>query len=171
MAENVAITAGSGTTIATDDCTINAVAVQVQRIKAGWGADSVYNDPAIAAPLPTQGTIETSQMSNLGTIITPLFVSINVSTSGDNSLIAAVTSKKIRVLAYSLVCDAAVAVRWYSGLAGTALSGAMSFGANGGISAPFSPVGHFETAAATLLNLNLSSAVGVRGHLVYATIA
>lgn len=31
MADNVAITAGSGTTVATDERTINAVAVQIQR--------------------------------------------------------------------------------------------------------------------------------------------
>lgn len=32
MADNVAITAGSGTTVGTDERTINAVAVQVQRV-------------------------------------------------------------------------------------------------------------------------------------------
>jgi hypothetical protein len=32
MADNVAITAGSGTTVATDERTVNSVAVQVQRV-------------------------------------------------------------------------------------------------------------------------------------------
>lgn len=42
MADNVAITAGSGTTVATDELTINAVAAQVQRVKNVLGADGTY---------------------------------------------------------------------------------------------------------------------------------
>lgn len=42
MADNVAITAGSGTTIGTDERTINAVAVQVQRMDE-QGATSLAN--------------------------------------------------------------------------------------------------------------------------------
>lgn len=42
MADNVAITAGAGTTVATDELTINAVAVQVQRVKHALGADGTY---------------------------------------------------------------------------------------------------------------------------------
>lgn len=170
MAENVQITAGSGTTIATDDCTINATAVQVQRVKTGWGADSVYNDPAIATPVPVQNTLETSQMSSVGTIVTPKFGVINVSSSGDTQLVATDSSHKIRVLNYSLVCDGAVAVKFTKGNAGTAMTGAMSFAANGGISAPFSPAGHFETDTTHDLTINLSAAVGVRGHFSYVLI-
>lgn len=54
MADHVAVTAGSGTTIATDECTVAAALVQVQRVKAGWGADGAYNDPSESAPLPVQ---------------------------------------------------------------------------------------------------------------------
>lgn len=170
MGENVQITAGSGTTIATDDCTVNAVAVQVQRVKAGWGADSVYNDPSISQPIPVQNTLESSQMSNLGTLITPKFLSINTSSSGDTALVSTDSVHKIRVLAYSLVCDSAVAVKFTKGSAGTAVTGAMSFAANGGISAAYCPVGHFETDTTHDLTLNLSAAVGVRGHLTYVLI-
>ena len=115
MAENVSITAGSGTVIATDDCTVNAVAVQVQRVKAGWGGDSVYNDPAVAAPVPVQNTLESSQASNLGTIVTPKFGVINTSASGDTQLVATDSAHKIRVVDYTLVCDGAVAVKFTKG--------------------------------------------------------
>lgn len=54
MAENVNITSGTGTTVSTDEVTINAVLVQVQRVKNGWGADNFYNDVSFATPLPTQ---------------------------------------------------------------------------------------------------------------------
>ena len=165
MADNVAITAGSGTTIATDDI---GSGVQVQRVKPVWGADGTGTDTQVAQPLPVQATIESSQMSNVGTIVTPKFASINISSSGDNSIVAAVTSKKIRVLSYVIVADAAVAAKFRSGT--TDLMGAASLAANGGVAAPFNPVGQFETAATTALNLNLASAVGVRGHLTYVEI-
>lgn len=42
MADNVAITAGSGTTVGTDERTINAVAVQVQRVDE-QGATAIAN--------------------------------------------------------------------------------------------------------------------------------
>lgn len=168
MVDNVLITQGSGTIVATDDV---GAGVQVQRVKVTSGPDGTANDAQVASPLPVTNSIESSQMTNLGVVITPLFAVINTSSTGNTALVAAVTSKKIRVLAYTLVCDAAVAVKFTSGAGGTDLTGAMSFAANGGASAPFSQLGHFETAAATALVLNLGAAVGVRGHLVYATIA
>lgn len=56
MADNVAIDPGSAPSvnIASDEVTIGGAAVQVQRIKAGWGADGAFNDPSVATPLPTQ---------------------------------------------------------------------------------------------------------------------
>jgi hypothetical protein len=53
MADNVAITAGSGTTIAADDV---GAGVLVQRVKATWGPDGTANDTDVATgkPLPTQ---------------------------------------------------------------------------------------------------------------------
>ena len=42
MADNVAITAGSGTTIATENLTINSTAAQVQQVKAVFGALDTY---------------------------------------------------------------------------------------------------------------------------------
>jgi hypothetical protein len=100
---------------------------------------------------------------------TILFASIDVAASGDNTIVAASPGNKCKVLSYSLVCDGTVATRWKSG-AGTNLSGAMSFVANTGIAPPsFAPAeGHlFETAVNTALVLNLSAAIGVRGHMSY----
>lgn len=169
MAENVSITAGSGTVISTDDCTVNAVAVQVQRVKAGWGADGTYNDPSVASPVPSQSTVESSQMTAAGVVLTPLFAPININTSGDNTIVASPGAKVLRVLSYVLVADGAVAVKW-GDTTPQYTSGAMSLAANGGVSAPFSPVGHVQTASAKGIVLNLSGAVGVRGHLTYISI-
>lgn len=49
MTDNVAITPGSGATIAADDI---GGGVLVQRVKATWGADGVANDVSAADPLP-----------------------------------------------------------------------------------------------------------------------
>lgn len=167
MADNVAITAGSGTTIATDDI---GSGVQVQRVKPVWGADGTGTDTQISNPLPVQGTIESSQASNLGTIVTPKYGVINTSASGDTQLVATDSSHKIRVVDYTLVCDGAVAVKFTKGNSGIAMTGAMSFAANGGIAKGFNPWGLFETDTTHDLTINLSAAVGVRGHFTYVLI-
>lgn len=50
MADNVPITAGSGTSIASDD----VGGVQYQRVKVTWGADATANDTQITKPLPVE---------------------------------------------------------------------------------------------------------------------
>lgn len=96
-----------------------------------------------------------------------LFAVIDAASSGDNTIVAAISGQKIRVLSYTLLCNAATLVRFESGAGGTALTGQMSFDATGGVSVPFSPVGHFETASGSLLNLELSAANQVSGHITY----
>lgn len=95
---------------------------------------------------------------------------VSAANSGDNTLIAAVSNNKIRVLAVLLVAAGAVGVRFESAAGGTALTGVMSLAANGGFVMPFNPVGWFETLASQLLNLELSGAVQVSGVVVYQEI-
>lgn len=97
----------------------------------------------------------------------PKFAIISGASSGNNTLVAAVTGKKIRVLSYALVAAGAVTVRFESGADGTALSGVMSLAANGGLACAFNEGGWFETAAGVLLNMELGGAVQVSGHLTY----
>lgn len=111
--------------------------------------------------------LETSAIYAAGTACTPKFAVIDNASSGDNTLVAAVTSKKIRVLQAALVATAAVNVRFESGAGGTALTGVINLAANGGFVLPFSPIGWFETASNTLLNLELSGATSVDGVLAY----
>lgn len=102
--------------------------------------------------------------------LTPLFAAISASSNGNNTIVAAVTGKKIRVLAYNLMSNGTVNAKFQSGAGGTDLTGLKYFVANTGIVAPFNPVGWFETAAATLLNVNLSAGVAVGGEVVYITV-
>lgn len=115
-------------------------------------------------------SLDTSAIMNDTTSLTPKFVAINATTNGDNTIVSAVASKKIRVLSYTLVADAAVGCAFEDGAGGTELSGQMAFAANGGVSVPFSPVGHFETTANTLLNLETDAVANVRGHLCYVEV-
>jgi hypothetical protein len=121
---------------------------------AGMSPLSVYHD--------------TNKITNDGVLLTPKYAKIAASSSGNNTLVAAVASKKIRVLAYNIMAAAAVNAKFQDGAGGTDLTGLKYFDAAGaGISVGYNPVGWFETTANTLLNLNLSGAQAVGGELVY----
>lgn len=114
---------------------------------------------------------ETSTIYQNGTARTPAFAIIDAAGSGDNTLLAAQgASNKIRVHQLYLVAAGTVNVRFESGAAGTALSGQMNLVANTGFVLPYSPIGWFETAANTLLNLELSAAVSVDGGFAYTVV-
>ena len=93
---------------------------------------------------------------------------IDAASSGDNTLVAAVSGKKIRVLAlFITMTGTLVTIRCEDGADGTALTGQMGPTAGQTIVLPFNPVGWFETSAATLLNMELSGAQSVDGALTY----
>jgi hypothetical protein len=115
--------------------------------------------------------LRTDAMNAGGTsLLTPKFAVIDAASSGDNTLVAAVASKKIRVLAVMLIAAGSVIVRFESGAGGTALTGQMELVAQAGFTLPFNPVGWFETAVNTLLNLELNAAISVDGCLVYVEV-
>ena len=93
---------------------------------------------------------------------------IDAASSGNNTLVAAVSGKKIRVLAlFITMTGTLVTIRFEDGAGGTALTGQMGPTAGQPIVLPFSPVGWFETSDATLLNMELSGAQSVDGALTY----
>lgn len=117
-------------------------------------------------PGPVALRSDTIYQGTVGSV--PKFAVIAAAGNGDNTLVAAVTGKKIRVLAGSLtMTGTAVTIRFESGAGGTALTGQMTPLQGTTIELPFSPVGHFETAAGALLNLELGGAQSVAGWLVY----
>ncbi len=93
---------------------------------------------------------------------------LNETTAASNEIVAAVSGAKIVVTGYTIVCGAAETVTWQSsGSSDTAISGDMQFAANGGISAPYHPDGHFETATGEALDLLQAGAADVSGHVTY----
>lgn len=101
----------------------------------------------------------------------PKFAIIDAAGNGDNTIVAAVASKKIRVLALHLTMTGTlVTIRFESAAGGTALTGQMQPLAGNSITLPFNPVGWFETVAGDLLNMELGGAQSVDGCLVYVEV-
>ncbi len=168
MADNVTCNPGSGgSVIATDEIS----SVHHTLVKVEWGPADTANQTSTSLPLPVQAVQDTAKMSNGGTLVTPVFAKIAASSSGDNTIVAAAgASNKIRVLAVQLVANGTVNVKWQSGAAGTDLTGLAYLVANTGYVLPHNPLGWFETAANTLLNLNLSAAIAVGGSITYIVV-
>ena len=92
------------------------------------------------------------------------FASISTAASGATQLVAAQGGAlKIKVVSYVIVASSAVSAKFQS--SSTDLTGAMSLAASGGVAAPSGSSHWFETAANQALNINLSGAVQVSGHL------
>ncbi len=106
--------------------------------------------------------------------LTIKYAAIAAATNGNNTLVAAVTAKKIRVLALVLVAGAAGNIYFESAVGGTVIFGGstnkIQLAANGILVLPFNAAGWFETAVAALLNLNASSTGPFSGGLVYEEI-
>ncbi|NOY41184.1 MAG: hypothetical protein GXP26_05025 [Planctomycetes bacterium] len=92
------------------------------------------------------------------------FAKIDASTSGDNTLVAAVSGKQLRLLGLVLVASGAVSVQLKSG--STEISGPMALATNG-ILEGHAGWGLMETVAGEALVLNLSGAVAVGGWLTF----
>lgn len=92
----------------------------------------------------------------------------NAAGTGNTTVVAATTGKRVVVTGYALVATGAVAVKFTDAAGGTNLTGAMALAANGGVShagAVATPV--LQTSVGNALVLNASGAVQVSGHLSY----
>jgi hypothetical protein len=102
-----------------------------------------------------------------------LSVSVDVSGSGNNQIIAGVPGMVIDVLAYTLVPDSTVVMKLTDGAGGTELTGPLKLTTAGiAHSVPgrdlSGPIPLFSTLTAGAdLTLNLSAGIQVSGHLTY----
>jgi hypothetical protein len=112
---------------------------------------------------------DSSVLLNGKTALTPKFAAIAASSSGDNSIVALVSAKKIRVLAYKLVANGAVNAKWRSNTTDKTGLSYMAAAGDGEV-LPYNPLGWFETAVGEALQLNLSAALAVGGHLTYVEV-
>lgn len=96
-------------------------------------------------------------------------VALSATSDGNNTVVAAITGKKIRVKGYVLNVNAAGTVQWKSGTS-TALSGAMELVDGGGVSAPLAGPKDgfwFETASGEALVITTAAGVDALGHVAY----
>lgn len=92
---------------------------------------------------------------------------IDGSTSGDNTIIAAVADKRICVVSLYLVTAGAVDIRFEDGAGGTQLTGLQSLAAKGSITLNYNPSGWFLLSTNTLLNMELGGNIQCSGALTY----
>ena len=85
-------------------------------------------------------------------------------TAGTTNLVAAVSGKRVKVYSYAAVASGAGTVQFKT-TGGSAITGAMSFAANGGISCPSGTDPWFQTALSGGLDIVTSGAV--EGHIAY----
>lgn len=100
------------------------------------------------------------------------FAVINTASSGNNTLVAGVTSRRIKVVNYVLVAAGALTIQFLDG--STALTGAMSLITGVPLSSPSAPVNFsngqealFQTSMGNALVLALSAGTQVSGHLSF----
>jgi hypothetical protein len=94
-----------------------------------------------------------------------LFAAINATASGNTQVVGAVSGKRIRVIAYAVVANATVDIKFRSGTT-TDITGTMHLVEGGGIAHAYDG-GLFETAVGQALNINLSANATVGGYVVY----
>jgi hypothetical protein len=174
MADNIRLNEGvGGALLASDEVSINGVTVQAGIMKISTGAKGAHdNFVDDASPMPVSAMIRSDLLMAGTTALTPKFAAIDAAGSGDNTLVAAVTGKKIRVLAASLQSGGTkTTARFEDGAGGTALTGQYTLEEDGApLLLPFNPAGWFETTAATLLNLELGGAIQHSGCLIYVEV-
>lgn len=181
-AQRVTIASDSTGVISVDDnggsLTVDGSVSLATSIPAGTnniGDVDVLSQPARAATTDTITVkLATDTIQNGTTALTPKFAFANVAASTtDGSIVAAVASKKIRVLDYKIMAGGtATNVTFNSkpGTAGVAISMLHACAANGGIAPGFSPVGHFETVAGEGLTVTTGAGSTVGVQVVYVEV-
>lgn len=165
MADNVAITAGSGTTIATED----VAGVHHQKFKIEYGPDGAATMVDTGTPLPVTAPAATRTTHSIGvaqqtdaimnglTALTPKYFSASVAASQtDSTLIASVSSKKLRVVALVVHCAGTATTSTFESGTTTRIHKTPA-GVNGGEVLPFNPVGWFETTSGAALTVTTGS--------------
>ena len=95
------------------------------------------------------------------------YAPINATSFGDTQIVPAVSGKRIRVIAYAVIANATVSIKFRSDT--TDITGSMRVVEGGGIAHAYDG-GLFQTADGEALNINLSTNATVGGYVVYREI-
>lgn len=111
------------------------------------------------------GALVASHLVSDGDNVAPNFAKIDANNSGDATIVAAVSGKRIKVIAGFYVVASDLTVKWKSN--STALTGDLPISGHSGMILPLCQVGYFVTAVGEALILNLSSGVAIGGSITY----
>jgi hypothetical protein len=141
-----------------------------QKTMANSFAVTVASDQSSLSTLASQGTAAAATAGwptifGRPTTAALTSASINAASSGDNSLVAGVSSQTIRVFRIFLVATSAVTLKFRDGT--TDLTGGISLTAGGAIVLDFQAEPWFVTSTAAAFQINLSSAAQVSGRIYY----
>jgi len=172
MADGVAITPGSGETVATDQVTGITPTLtgtsQAQYVKLVDGTVDSVNKGLIGSNGAQSVMLAVDGLSSAGVLLTPKRAFINAASGSTNTtVVAAVAGKKIRVLQFVVtVGSAANTVIFTTLTAGTAISPTIASDVYGGLALSFSPMGYFESATGEGLGVTTSASGQTTGILV-----
>lgn len=178
MADNIAVTPGSGATVATED----VAGVQHQKVKVEFGGDGVATLVSTVDPLPVTApaaartthsisvaTQTDAIMSGL-TALTPKFFSGTVAASQtDSTLISAVASRSLRVLSLAVHCGATATTSTFESGTATRVH-KVPAGANGGQILPFNPAGWFQTTSGAALTVTTGAGSDTEYTITYVEV-
>lgn len=113
-------------------------------------------------------SLESGVLLSAGAELTPKYKLANIAAAQTNSaIVAAVTSKKIRVVAAIAVCGGTATNFTFTSGSSGAISALFANGANGGFTLPFNPLGWFETVAGEALNATTGAGATTGVSVVY----
>ena len=151
------------------DATVSTLSGKVTACNTG--AVVVSTLPSTPAGTNLIGQVSSSlQINTVMNGITPvpiLGAVVNFNGTGDQTIVAGVAAKSVYILSFYLQFAGASTLTVKDGVAGTAVTGAMSFVANQSFSKAASQYPHFVTSAANAFVLNCGSAVQVSGWVRY----
>lgn len=119
---------------------------------------------------PVIGTLVThspaADTDDIDNVYTVKNAAINATASGDTTVVALVSGKKLRAFSVLLTVSTQVDVAWKSGASTTKIA-AMSFPQYGGMNQDYLPGWFMETDAGEPMVINLSENANVRGVVNY----
>lgn len=159
LLDDVPITAGIGTSIATE----LIGGRNIQLVKPTFGIAGAFTDVSGAAPFPIEPGLKLTEQCTRATF--------SFSTAADNQVIAADAANKIRIYGLLFTVDSPVSVKLGEG-GPTYWTGAMRFGAGGGLFLSQQGEPHFMNSAINKSFLiNLSAVVVCSGVVWYTSVA
>jgi len=168
----VHIQSGSSSGIQYDDNVADATPTGT--LASWWGSGNAVRAASVAQPFPVQvitspgGSVLPDPIVNASAVAVPIkFASVNATADGDNTIIASVASKKLRVLGGRITCTGAGTISFKTGTGGVldrfiSSANGNGFADRGGVDCPL-----FETVSGEALLLNNPAGIDSVGSLAY----